>query len=310
MGSYKRFSLEVWGLFEELLQNRLVGIKTKITQLEVGIRKVAASDTADQLSNTVYLDGVAFDGSADVNHYAVCTTESQEQVKIVSCNGFTLRAGAYVMVRFSNNNTAEQVQLNVNNTGARYIQYKGDYISSTMIKADEVLIFQYNGTYFDIVGGMGSIYRPFVPSSNNIDGTEGLVPAPTNNKDSAYFLNAQGGWTIPHDTTYTTFRAANSNSAGTEGLVPAPAIGDDNNKFLTSVGTWRVPPLASSMSDGYMSAQDKANLDYLFHQTSTAYSVGDRVYVSEFPANVYLECVEAGTTSAISPNFASIAANS
>lgn len=307
MGNYKRFPISVWSLFETSLQTRLIGIKSKLTEIEIAIRKVAASYTADQLSNTVYVDGVAFDGSSDINHSTVCTTNSNEQIKIASCSGFTLRTGAYIIIKFSYDNTAEQMQLNINDTGARYVKYRGDYISDDMIKADEVIIFQYNGTYYDIVGGLGSNYTPFIPATSDMDGTAGLVPAPTANKDSSYFLNAAGGWTIPQDTTYTIFTASTNNSAGTEGLVPAPAIGDDNNKFLSSVGTWRVPPVATTSSNGYMSSQDKISLDNIFHQTSTAYNVGDQVYVSGFPSNIYLECIEAGTTSATSPDFAAMA---
>ena len=63
---------------------------------------------------------------------------------------------------------------------------------------------------------------------------------------------------------------------------------------------------ATSTDHGLMSNNDKINLDYLFHKTSTDYEIGDQVHVTDFPSYYVLECVEAGTTSNTKPDFSSI----
>lgn len=55
-----------------------------------------------------------------------------------------------------------------------------------------------------------------------------------------------------------------------------------------------------------MSSEDKDRLDYLFHQTSKQYAAGDVIKVPEFPAYYCLECVTAGTTDTVAPDFESI----
>lgn len=439
MATYKRFPANVWNLFEELLKTRLTGIKGKLAELELGIKKVAASETADKLTTAYTIDGVDFDGSGDIKHYGVCTTASSVAIKTVACSGFKLVNGARITVRFDNADTStDSTQLNVNSTGNRLIKYKGEALPKYALEEDTTYLFIYNGQWFDFVGSLGKIYEPFAAATNEANGSEGLVPAPTAGKDSSYFLNANGAWTIPHDTTYTIFTAAGKTTAGTTGLVPAPSVGDDEtkylnskgqwtkvsgvdpftaatsevngtsgavpapsvgdgankflsalgtwavpvnttyveftaatanaagtaglvpapsagdgsnkflnatgswvvppdtkysifgtatttspgttglvpapsigdgvSKYLTAIGTWTTPPVVTSSANGYMSVGDKSNLDYLFHQTSTSYAVGDQVHVKDFPTYMVLECTTAGTTSNSAPDFATAAA--
>ena len=58
-----------------------------------------------------------------------------------------------------------------------------------------------------------------------------------------------------------------------------------------------------------MNKQDKANLDSIFHQTSTTYEIGDQVHVAEFPSYYVLECTNSGTTGNTRPDFSSIDIN-
>ncbi|MSS57666.1 hypothetical protein FYJ51_01910 [Erysipelotrichaceae bacterium Oil+RF-744-GAM-WT-6] len=69
------------------------------------------------------------------------------------------------------------------------------------------------------------------------------------------------------NTTYGNMKGASTSAAGSAGLAPAPAAGAAN-RYLRSDGTWAVPPdsnttygVASSSSNGLMSAGDKAKLD-------------------------------------------------
>jgi len=77
---------------------------------------------------------------------------------------------------------------------------------------------------------------PFIGATDQAGGTQGLVPAPLI-ADKDKFLQGNGGWGTPTDTTYSPFTGATSQAAGTEGLVPQPTAGEQD-KVLTGGGTW------------------------------------------------------------------------
>ena len=130
---------------------------------EVGLRRVWSYmksyvdyklGTADKLTTARAIDGVAFDGTANVSHYAACSTSGSTAAKTCSITGFSLVTGARVMVRFANANTANHPTLNVNSTGAKYIYYKSTYIPKDGIKTGTVLELVYSGSYWYVVGDL------------------------------------------------------------------------------------------------------------------------------------------------------------
>ena len=113
-------------------------------------------------------------------------------------------------------------------------------------------------------------YSTMTGASTSADGSSGLVPAPAKGNANRY-LRSDGTWSVPPDTntdtTYSTMTGASTSADGSSGLVPAPAKGNAN-RYLRSDGTWSVPPdtnttygVASSSSNGLMSASDKSKLD-------------------------------------------------
>lgn len=109
---------------------------------------------ADKLQTTRYLDGVGFNGTANISHYATCTTSGGTAAKVCSITGFSLVTGARVIVRFSYANTAANPTLNVSSTGAKAIYYKGSAIPVNYIKQYTVLELVYNGSYWYVVGDL------------------------------------------------------------------------------------------------------------------------------------------------------------
>ena len=95
--------------------------------------------SATKLQTTRAIDGVNFNGTADIAHYAVCYTTGSA-------------AGARVFVRFSYANTAVNPTLNVNSTGAKAIQYRNSAIPANLIKQYAVLELVYSGSYWYVVG--------------------------------------------------------------------------------------------------------------------------------------------------------------
>lgn len=68
------------------------------------------------------------------------------------------------------------------------------------------------------------------------DSKSGLVPNPGTASTEKY-LNANGGWTKPTNTTYGNFLGCTSTAAGSSGLVPAPSSGS-MDKVLKGSGNW------------------------------------------------------------------------
>lgn len=81
--------------------------------------------------------------------YGTCNTGASTAAKVVTCTGFTLRAGAVVNVRFTYKNTASNPTLNVNGTGAKAIYLGSSVLTSEYYwNAYDVVTFVYSGTYW------------------------------------------------------------------------------------------------------------------------------------------------------------------
>lgn len=122
---------------------------------------VVSSSGSSTLYTARTVDGVSFDGSANVTHYCTCYTDSGTVEKIVSVTGFVLEEGARVTVKFSESNTAANPTLNVHSgnayTGAKAIMYRGTSSVSGSSnyyrwQAGDIIDFIYDGTNWVMVG--------------------------------------------------------------------------------------------------------------------------------------------------------------
>ena len=128
---------------------------------------VVNSSGSSNLYTARTVDGVSFDGSANVTHYCTCYTDSDTAEKIVSVTGFVLEEGARVTVNFSESNTAANPTLNVHSgnayTGAKAIMYRGTSSVSGSSdyyrwQAGDIIDFIYDGTNWVMVGGKTYAY--------------------------------------------------------------------------------------------------------------------------------------------------------
>ena len=129
---------------------------------------VVSSSGSSNLYTARTVDGVSFDGSANVTHYDTCYTASSTAEKTVTVTGFVLETGARVTVKFSKSNTAANPTLNVHNgsayTGAKAIMYRGT--SSVSDSSDyyrwqdgDIVDFVYDGTNWVMVGWQTYTYH-------------------------------------------------------------------------------------------------------------------------------------------------------
>ena len=108
--------------------------------------------SATKLATARTIDGVSFNGSANITHYGSCSTAAATAAKVVACPGFSLGTGATITVKFTVTNTASNPTLNVNGTGAKAIYYRGAAIPAGYLAANRTYKFVYNGTQYELVG--------------------------------------------------------------------------------------------------------------------------------------------------------------
>ena len=155
----------------------------------------SSADVAVKLKTSRAIDGVGFDGTKNIIHYAVCSTAAATAAKTVNLTGFVLEIGARILVRFDTTNTAVGPTLNVNGTGAKAIRYKNATVTASVLAAKSTREFVYDGAYWQIVGDLDSntTYAVFTKATAAAAGKAGLVPAPGAGKQED-FLRGDGTW--------------------------------------------------------------------------------------------------------------------
>lgn len=115
------------------------------------IKYLAASDTLE------YDTGIAFTAGeikgAVIGNYGVCSTAASTGAKTVTISGFRLATGVQVNIKFSNDNYAYPITMNVSGTGAKTIKAYGESTEQDLIeqiKAGAIIPLVYDGTYWVI----------------------------------------------------------------------------------------------------------------------------------------------------------------
>lgn len=109
---------------------------------------------AGSLTEARLIDGVSFDGTANIAHYAVCSSAAAQPAKTAFADGFSLTAGSRVTVKFTVANTASNPTLDVNHTGAKAVCYRGEAVSADALAAGRIYEFIYDGVNYELVGDL------------------------------------------------------------------------------------------------------------------------------------------------------------
>ena len=146
------------------------------------------ANSAIKLNTAKTIDGMPFDGSANIVHFGVCETATATAAKTVALTGFVLAEGARVAVFFTNTNTANNLTLNVNNTGAKAIScMKGVYAPVGLWEANQVVEFiYYSNHWIMLTANARRLYTARTirtnlasTSSASFDGTANITPGVT-----------------------------------------------------------------------------------------------------------------------------------
>lgn len=118
--------------------------------LTIGLPTIPAPT---KLASAKTIDGVDFDGSANIHHFGTCAIAADTTAKTVQIAGFKLATGARVTVQFTYANTVAKPTLNVSATGAKSIYWHNAALPSSQYwQAGAVLDFVYDGAQWELIG--------------------------------------------------------------------------------------------------------------------------------------------------------------
>lgn len=147
--------------------------------------------TATALKTKRTIDGINFDGTASITHFAKCDTAADVVEKTVELENFVLNTGSRITIAFKYTNTAPSPTLNVNGTGAKAIICSDGTASNLLIAANNhnrMQEFVYNGLYWII-----QYPNKMIGATASKDGVPGVVPLPVTGKQNS-FLKGDGTW--------------------------------------------------------------------------------------------------------------------
>lgn len=146
----------------------------------------AIPSEAGKLSTARTIDGVKFDGSKNISHLGNCSSGENTVNKVVTCDGFVLSKGARITVIFSYTNKADDITLNVNNTGAKPVYYNASAMKSSnlRINADRAYDFVYDGTNWVHCGTVH-----YTAQNNTVENKKKrLLLSPTDTNDNEVYV--------------------------------------------------------------------------------------------------------------------------
>ena len=226
--------------------NITVPTKTsEITNDSGFITTSATTAKAKQLETSRKIDGVNFNGTADITHYGTCSTAAATAAKTVTVTGFNLVTGARVTIKFTVTNTAANPTLNVNGTGAKAIKYRGSAINTGYLAANRVYEFVYDGTDYLFMGDINTdsntTYKSgtgiTIGSGNAINHTNSIT-AGTVKGDDSKTLSFGGTFKIP-SVTYDAQGHITSTGTSTMTMPATPTSVSGNAGSATKLATAR-----------------------------------------------------------------------
>lgn len=128
------------------IQNNIEDIIATMQAAEIGV--------ATSLREAQTIDGVSFNGTAPVSHYAVCPTAGNTAAKSITLSNFSLVTGARVIVQFANANREARPTLNVSGTGPFPIYWNGSPVDATALAASTCYELVFTGSAWAIVGNI------------------------------------------------------------------------------------------------------------------------------------------------------------
>lgn len=111
-----------------------------------------------------------------IGNVGTCSTAADTAAKTVTLgNTFSLVEGAMAIIKFTNGISVANATLAVGEGAAKSIYLRGAALDASTIKAGDSVMMRYNGTQWDIVGGVGGEQEADTAYIGEYDST---APAP------------------------------------------------------------------------------------------------------------------------------------
>lgn len=256
---------------------------------------IVIDGSVTKLTTARNINGVLFDGTSNAINYGVSNTAAGTAAKTVSINNFELISGATITVKFANNNTANNPTLNVSDTGAKPIFYRGARLDKAQLTNNRYFTFVYDGTNYNVVGDL------YIDTSTDENVT---VTAVTDNKtynligtenNSSYtgHVNSFNSVKYNPNTSTLSVNHINSNVGGTWNQINAQTAGIINSTssagltgLITSNQTSGVFTITGSTDALLASFTARDLVDDDYDGNSYQVSLLDKNGNSEFPGNI------------------------
>ena len=100
-------------------------------------------------------------GNIGIYNECICSTAGGTAAKVTNTvpKSFTLTSGAKIIVKFTYAITVANATLQVGTNAAKPIYFQGAALEANVIKAGTSVLLSYNGTSFNIIGGLGTKYN-------------------------------------------------------------------------------------------------------------------------------------------------------
>lgn len=143
-----------------------------ITPANIGLGNVSNLTDANRsvgsaacLTTARLINGILFNGTSNVSNFGKCSTAAATQEKVVTIGDIYVAENTQILVEFENTNTIASPTLNVNNSGAFEIRYKGTALDGDDYNIESNGIYEFvlsidtsnNTAYWNIVGGMNGV---------------------------------------------------------------------------------------------------------------------------------------------------------
>ena len=173
--------------------------------------------------------------------YYVCDTAAGTAAKTVAATGYSLTNGGCIRIKMTNANTAANVTLNINSTGAKALYYDGAQASSTNTwEAGEVLEVYYDVEQYQCASGGGGGKFATGEAVKNVSIIDGMSNNHTDivSGKAMYEMFQQSEKTITQaDATITnTILTSSGMTRSQNGYNTSPSIPLDNANRITATG--------------------------------------------------------------------------
>ena len=181
-----------------------------------------------------------------VSFYGTCSTAAATAAKVVACTGFALTTGSRITVVFDNDNSADSITLNVNNTGAKAVYCYGRAMTYNLFKIPRKtgVDFVYDGTNWVYCG-----QESYVSQTNTTEDSDRRILLSNSdddeqhrnvtNKSNKFTANPSTGvLSAPTFNGALTGNATSATKLDTARTINGISFNGTSNIFLPSGRTW------------------------------------------------------------------------